>query len=245
MGALLNTLGIDSEIQKTLSKDILASEKIIMGMQKAYGMVTEEWQKDKLANVISESVRFLMLELNKGAMPKTTPIPEPENKPDYSNLPVKVGDKFINKADKKSSYIKGKNLVYLVSEIFTDSIKIEGQTNYGYKTGTLTFEKVIKGFESGELVLVKEKEKPKPKVKTTTNPKPPKPPKPTPTPKPPKPPKPKEETEDLSEYENMSQDELKDTMDELTEMLILLDKDEEEYEIIENEIKKVESLIKE
>jgi hypothetical protein len=55
----------------------------------------------------------------------------------------------------------------------------------------------------------------------------------------------KKQQDDVDDYKNMSQSELKDVLDEYTEMLILLDKDEEEYQIIENEIKKVESLIKE
>jgi hypothetical protein len=65
MGKLLTILGVSDEIQNKMPRKVLDGERLVEVMQEVYSKSPESSKKEALANAISESVRLLLLEVNK------------------------------------------------------------------------------------------------------------------------------------------------------------------------------------
>lgn len=110
MGKLLTILGIHESVQENLPTQIFQGEQMINVMQSVYESAPESNKKTALSKAISESVRLLLLEIEKykSVDKKESPneeIPKEES-PKMPELPFKVGDKFCMKNNKKPYLIE-------------------------------------------------------------------------------------------------------------------------------------------
>lgn len=110
MGKLLTILGIPESVQENLPTQIFQGEQMINVMQTVYESAPESNKKTALSKAISESVRLLLLEIEKyrSIEKKESPkeeIPK-EEIPEIPELPFKVGDKFCMKKNKNPYLIE-------------------------------------------------------------------------------------------------------------------------------------------
>ena len=251
MGKLLNILGVPESVQENLPPEIFQGEQMINVMQTVYESAPESNKKNALANAISESVRLLLLEIEKYKGEKTEKQPEPEQPKikEQEELPFKVGDKFCMKSSKYP---------YLIESIDVPNgmVKISGFNNAGdARVKDFEIKWIVSQINNKTLYPCPEKVKKtrQPKTKPTTpQPKPQKPTPPQPTPPqttPPQPtppqPKPQKPTPKIHDAETTKKiREIQEQIDEINDTLVAFEQGTEDYEELISEINKLDKQIK-
>lgn len=246
MGKLLTILGIDEKRQETLPENIFQAEQILTGLQTIYENAPDGNKKEKLATVIAETTKALLKQIESiSGTEKPEPKPEEPKEEEKKEEPkkeltFKVGDRFIRLADTFRPYI-----VYTIDKIEGNDVTISGISGYDktLKTTIKSVEFATEQFETGAWEFYQEpkkKEKPEKKPKQEKQKKEPAPKK---TKQESKKSKSSNEGSDETDYEGMSQEERLDAYDELTDVLLLLEETDEEYEKVKNEIEKLKPYI--
>lgn len=231
MGKLLNILGVPESVQENLPPEIFQGEQMINVMQTVYESAPESNKKNALANAISESVRLLLLEIEKYKGEKTEKQPEPEQPKikEQEELPFKVGDKFCMKSSKYP---------YLIESIDVPNgmVKISGFNNAGdARVKDFEIKWIVSQINNKTLYPCPEK------VKKTRQPKT-KPTPPQPTPPQPKPKKPTPKIHDAETTKKIR--EIQEQIDEINDTLVAFEQGTEDYEELMSEINKLDKQIK-
>jgi hypothetical protein len=226
MGKLLNILGVPESVQENLPPEIFQGEQMINVMQTVYESAPESNKKNALANAISESVRLLLLEIEKYKGEKTEKQPEPEQPKikEQEELPFKVGDKFCMKSSKYP---------YLIESIDVPNgmVKISGFNNAGdARVKDFEIKWIVSQINNKTLYPCPEK------VKKTRQPKT------KPTPPQPKPQKPKPKIHDAETTKKIR--EIQEQIDEINDTLVAFEQGTEDYEELMSEINKLDKQIK-
>ena len=232
MGKLLTVLGVSETLQENLPPEIFQGEQMINVMQTVYESAPESNKKTALASAISESVRLLLLEIEKYKNIQVNNNPKEEEP--KKELPFKIGDKFC---------MKGVKFPYTIEAIDyqNEIVEISGFSNDGTpKKADFDLNSIISKVEKGILFTCPEKNKrgrkPKPKAET---PKAETPKAETPKTTSQKPEKPKihdpEVTKKIKEYQ--------EEIDEINDTLVAFDEGSEDYEILVEELNRLKKEI--
>jgi hypothetical protein len=238
MGKLLTILGVSDEIQNKMPRKVLNGERLVEVMQEVYSKSPESSKKEALANAISESVRLLLLEVNKyknvvvqNEQPEEPEPPQPKVQ-EVKDVPFKIGDRFVQ------SDRQGKNdYVYTIEgiDIENNITTISGKRADGrYNIKDFNLDKVIGMIEDGMLIPYVEKKKRKPREKKPKE-LPPPPSIPTPEPEPP------QRVTDPETIEKIR--EVQEQIDEINDTLEAFEQGTEDYNELLTELQALQNRI--
>lgn len=158
MGKLLTILGVPEQKQNNLPEVVFKAEKVINGMQAVYASSPDSPKKEKLALVISEMARLLMIKVQPylidekkedsikeevKKLPEDTPPqpPKPEEKKEEPKKHSPPPPKSPNKHKPKEEHKKPEEEIPLTCDELKDAIK---GLNLIAKTGDSEAKNLIK-----------------------------------------------------------------------------------------------------